>query len=89
MPPTTLLTTNLASDVPQHLKASLEYIRGGESVVRCIALYKHALKNTKVKLCNTTQSIPQTSGAVTAKASVVGLSLRVQFTHCNYTCSSG
>ena len=47
------------------------YKRGTESVVFHIALYKHTLKSTKVKLRNTTQNILQMSGWVTARMRVV------------------
>ena len=51
-----------------------EYIRARkESVVLRIAMYKCTLKSTKVKLCNATQNIPQTSGAVTARTRVVAM----------------
>ena len=46
------------------------------SYILCIATCKFTLKSAKVKLCNTTQNIPLTSGTVTTNTVVVRTRLK-------------
>ena len=67
--------------ISYRVMSNIKSIRGRESVVLRIALYKRTLKSTKAKLHKTTQNIhvPQKSGVVTTRTSVVGLSSHAQF----------
>ena len=56
-----------------HTNKSIIVVRRGKRVlyILCIAAFKRTLKSSKVKLCNTTQNVPLTSGAVTISTLVV------------------